>query len=220
MMASKRTNQAKERPKRTRCTTKGCRRLAVKRGKCPDHVKGPGRPVGSTELLDTKGAELLEAIRKGRRPATARQLVGLEGETLRRWVAKGEDAERLHQAGIPLDAGEEKYRTFLWEFQRACVDLQAKLEERIADLAPDMEPAEALKVLERLDREVWGRHDTLTVKDGGVDDAAVVRRWAETLGHVIRRVLNAAHLTDEQQERALAELSAALEEVTAPEPEL
>lgn len=192
----------------------------MKRGKCPDHQRKPGRPTGSTELLDTKGQELLTAIRKGRRPATARQLVGLHAETVRVWIAKGEDAERLATAGIPLDDGEVKYRQFLWDFQRACVDLQAKLEERLADLAYDMEPGEALKVLERLDREVWGRHDTVTVQDGGVDDTAVVRRWAETLGHVIRRVLNAAHLDDEQQARAMQELEAALAEVTAPDPQV
>lgn len=219
-MATKRTKPAKAKGKRHRCTTTGCRRLAVKGGKCPDHQRKPGRPKGSTELLDTKGQELLAAITKGRRPATARKLVGLEAETVRRWIAAGEDAERLANAGIPLDDGEVKYRTFLWAFQRACVDLQAKLEERLADLALDMEPGEALKVLERLDREVWGRHDTLTVQDGGVDDQAVVRRWAETLGHVIRRVLNAAHLDDEQQARAMAELDAALAEVTAPDPQV
>lgn len=217
-MATKRTKPAKAKGKRHRCTTPSCRRLAVKGGKCPDHQRKPGRPKGSTELLDTKGAELLAAITRGRRPTTARQLVGLEAETVRVWRAKGEDAVRLEMAGIPLDAGEVKYATFLRAYQRACVDLQAKLEGRIAELAPEMEPAEALKVLERLDREVWGRHDTVTVQNGGVDDQAVVRRWAETLGHVIRRVLNAAHLDDEQQARAMQELNAALAEVTAPDP--
>lgn len=179
----------------------------------PTPKRSPGRPYGSSELLEVKGPMLLAFIRRGRMPATARARVGLEAETVRRWIDKGEDAERLLRRGAPLSDGEEKYRQFLWDYRRACRTLQGKLEERLADLADTMEASEILKVLERLDREVWGRHDTITVQDGSTDDD-VIRRWAETLGYVIRRVLDAAHLSDEQQAQAQAELDAALADVS------
>lgn len=172
-----------------------------------------GRPYGSSQLLDEKGPLLLAFIRRGRRPATARARIGLEAETVRRWIEKGEDAERLLRRGAPLSDGEEKYRRFLWDYQRACRELQGKLEEHIANLVPGMDASDAVKVLERLDREVWGRHDTLTIREGDADEQ-IVQRWAETLGWVIRRVLEAAHLTDEQAARAQEALNAALGEVS------
>lgn len=171
-----------------------------------------GRPIGTT-LMDTKGLELLAAIRGGRRPATARMLVGINRSTVARWLARGEDAALLEMHGTPLTPDEQKYRDFLRRYQRACVDMQAKLEKRLADLVPNMEPRDALEVLARMDREVWGRHDTLTVKDGG-SDQDVLARWAETIGHVMKRVLEAAHLDDEQAERAQQALVEALAEVS------
>ena len=166
---------------------------------CADHIgmepMKPGRPA----KFDSHSALLLACIRTGMRPTTARRKAQVSGTTVRRWITAGQDAELLAAEGVPLTDDEAKYRRFLASYQQACVDLQAKLEQRLTSLVPDMDTRELLSVLERVDREVWGKHDQVTVHSSGSDlQAVVMDRWAETIGILIRRVLNDCHLSDEQ----------------------
>jgi hypothetical protein len=189
-----------KKPTRKQCNTPGCRRIARVAGRCLDHPHTkhePGRP----NKFNTHADLLITAIRTGLRPATARKQINISKSTVRRWIVAGLDAQALHDNGVPLNETEEMYRGFLERYYDACVHLQAQLEQRLQELAPVMEPREVLSVLERMDRETWGKHDTVTVQNGG-DDQMVMQRWAETIGVVIKNVLRDCHLTEEQEELA------------------
>lgn len=131
--------------------------------------------------------------------------VGITPTTFYRWIEKGEDAEALLAEGYDLDTDEERYRDFREQSIRARrrlkVDTVRRLSKMIRDEEADLDVRQMIDVLQRLDREQWGRSETLNVNHAGSVDVNVVKRYGETLGEILKGIANDLNMTDEQKER-------------------
>lgn len=141
--------------------------------------------------IDTHAEAVLEGIGLGLTVDDASARAELDPSTVYDWQQKGRIA-------LALDAdSEDVYADFVRGLQRARATLRTRLVERVSKLVPDMETADAIRVLERIDRDRWGKHDRLTIDAGTVrldDILPAIARYT-------RGILDDLKLTAEQQQR-------------------
>lgn len=151
-------------------------------------------------------------------PDSACHRCDVHPRTLERWLAAGYDAATLEAEGYELDPTRAAHRRFLSDFHHACEELHEKLLDRIHDGLDDMNPLDALKLLERLKRRRWGRVDTLRVEGADAGNRLpFTERYADTLAELLRGIIADLRLTPEQAKRVPEILERNLGRVSARE---
>lgn len=160
------------------------------------------RTRGRPPELPQVGDQFIELVEKGVSLKVACAEVGVHFQTLMNWRHRGEDAKALVAAGHEVAERELSYLDFVDRLAAARCKLQSDLEQRLAELVPEMNAREMLEVLSRVDREVWGKNDTLHLQHGGGLQFSVVQRYGDAIAELLRGVLNDLALTEEQRARA------------------
>lgn len=194
--------------------TKGeyCRRHAPK----PRGITNAGR---KTKLADQQLRDrLLKMLAGGVDLIGACAEVNVDPNSFYRWIEKGEDAETLQTEGYELTETEELYREFREQATRARRRFVNRVEIALADKIPDADVRELIDILQRVNRERWGRQDVVSVNHSGTVSLDVIQRYGETIAELLRGVLTDLCLTEEQEALAPAIVRTWMGRLSAGEP--
>lgn len=139
------------------------------------------------EVTKPLGEVFVDLLRIGHDPEDVCDALGVSVTTFYNWKRAGHDAAAKFGAGIDLTDDESLYLEFLVDAQRARGDLRRRLERRISDLVPTMEPREATDVLARLAKIKWAKASSMKLEVEG--QVSIVEQHGPAVAQLLRLVI-------------------------------
>lgn len=168
-----------------------------------DRVKAPCTASQHVTYSD----HLITLVANGASLNRAVAETGITYQGMLNWRHKGEDALTLKTEGYAVPKELEPFILFVEKLTRACGRVALNTELYLGKLVQaattgsgDLDPRDAIAILERLDRTRWGK--ALTLHHEGEMQVSIVDRYAEAIAALIEGILTDLLLSDEQQERA------------------
>jgi hypothetical protein len=190
---------------------------------------GAGRKPGSgkitelveiTERMEATGEEVkvvkpigeavCDLLKIGHSPEQVMEAVGLSRGSYYAWRQRGMDAAAKLGEGYEVPDEELDYLDFLHKSQHARGELQRRLEARLADLVPTMEPREVTDVLARLDKVKWSKASSMKLDVSG--ELNVVEHHGVAVARLLRDVIDGLleHVPASKREKVRREVAPAL----------
>ena len=120
-----------------------------------------------TELTPELADQVAKFIRVGNWPEAAAVAAGVSARTFYRWMARGRDADELHEADGAVDEVDEPFWQFWQQVKRAEAESEALAVAQLTKAMPST-PTATIAWLERRFRERWSRTERLEhAGDGG-----------------------------------------------------
>jgi len=140
------------------------------------------------EVVRPLGEVLVSMIDTGVKPELACEYVNVDKTSYYDWQRRGRDAAALLAQGVDVPADEQDFLDFLHALQRARGGMQRRLEQRLADLIPTMEPREVTDVLARLDKVKWAKASSMKLDVSG--EINVVEHHGDAVAILIRLIVD------------------------------
>jgi hypothetical protein len=169
-------------------------------------------PSGIEESCVTLEEAIYRLITVGMSEDEAAENLFIDVRAIAQWKYRGELARDKMLSHEALTENDELFMRFARNLARRKYQLRHRLQALLTKRAAkgEISTADAIKILERLSKESWGKHDTLTINDNRKDAALDV--IAPVVAMIIRSVLDGLSLSDPQREIAPALVSKAFEE--------
>ena len=139
------------------------------------------------EVTKPLGDVFIDLLKIGHDPEDVCDALGVSITSYYNWKRAGHDAAAKTGRGEDLTADETLYLEFLVDAQRARGELRRRLEKRIHDLVPTMEPREATDVLARLAKIKWAKASSMKLEVEG--QVSIVEQHGPAVAQLLRLVI-------------------------------